>query len=155
MPRIFIDDCLFITWLLIKKSFGNKSGKSSLLLALWKIENFVLLTFKGSLFEINHSLIFCNSLLTGKKRKLMSLCSKNWFASSANIIVFNKWRHWEDHLRLLRITVDLRPRLLFTYIYRLLTLRGGILHQPGGGHMYLKLNTNNATKYQLKFWRGK
>ena len=89
MPRNFIDDCLFITWLLIK-SFGNTSGKSSLLLALWKIENFVFLTFKESLFEINHSLIFCNSLLTVEKRKLMSLCSKNRFVSSANIIVFNK-----------------------------------------------------------------
>ena len=96
MPRNFIDDCLFITWLLtlsfltlhllfssywcltfvellvsqkssfsiipvlkgLIKSFGNTSGKSSLLLI------FLFLTFKESLFEINHSLIFSNSLLT-------------------------------------------------------------------------------------------
>ena len=53
----------------------------------WKIR---FLTFRESLFEINHSLIFCNSLFTVEKRKLKSLCSKNRFVSSANIIVFNK-----------------------------------------------------------------
>ena len=43
----FIDDCLFITWFwLLIKSFGNTSNKSSLLLALWKIENFVFWYFK-------------------------------------------------------------------------------------------------------------
>ena len=34
------DDCPFIIGILIK-SFGNTSDKSSQLLALWKIENFV------------------------------------------------------------------------------------------------------------------
>ena len=53
-------------------------------------ENSVFLTFKKSLFEINHSLIFCNSLFTVGKRTLMSLCSRNRFVSSTNIIVFNK-----------------------------------------------------------------
>ena len=89
IPSNFIDDCLFITWLIIK-GFGNRSGKSSLLLALLKIENFVFLTFKESLFEINQSSIFYTSLFTIEKKTLMSLCSKNRFASSANIIVFNK-----------------------------------------------------------------
>ena len=46
--------------------------------------------------EINHSLIFCNSLFTFEKRTLMSLCSKNRFESSAETIAFNKlealWR---------------------------------------------------------------
>ena len=55
------------------------------------MKNFgVFLTFKESLFEISHSLIFCNSLFTVEKRTLMSLCSKNRFVSPANIIVFNK-----------------------------------------------------------------
>ena len=89
MPINFIDDCLFITWLLTK-GFGNTSGQSSLLLAFWKTEIFIFLMFKESLFEINHSLIFYNSLLTVKKGTLISLCSKNRFVSSANFIVFNK-----------------------------------------------------------------
>ena len=85
----FIDDCLFITWLLIK-DFVNTTGKSSLLLALWKVESFVVLTFKESLFQINHSLIFCNSLFRVTKKALVSLCSKNRLASSSNIILFSK-----------------------------------------------------------------
>ena len=89
MPINFIDDCLFITWLLTK-GFGNTSGQSSLLLAFWKTEIFIFLMFKESLFEINHSLIFYNSLFTVQKRTLTSLCSKNRFVSSANIIAFNK-----------------------------------------------------------------
>ena len=89
MPTNFINDFLFIIWLLIK-NFGNTSGKSSLLLALWKNENFVFLTLKESLFELNHSLIFCNSLLTVEKATLMPLRSKTRFVSSANIIVFSK-----------------------------------------------------------------
>ena len=46
--------------------------------------------FKESLFEINHLLIFCNSLFTVEKRTPMSLCSKDRFVSPSNIIVFNK-----------------------------------------------------------------
>ena len=71
MPRNYIDDCLFITWLLIK-SYGNTSGKSFFLQVLWKIDFFLI--FKESVLEINHSLIFCNSLFTVKKN--VSLCLK-------------------------------------------------------------------------------
>ena len=53
----------------------------------WKIR---FLTFKESLFEINHSLIFCNSIHCRKKDSYVLVCSKNRFASSANIIVFSK-----------------------------------------------------------------
>ena len=52
----------------------------------WKFCFF--LTFKESLFEINHSLIF--SLFIVEKWTLMSLCSKNRFVLSESIIVFNK-----------------------------------------------------------------
>ena len=88
IPKSFIDYCLFITWLWIK-SFRNTCGKSSLLLASWKIRKFVYLTFKESLFEINHSAIFYNSLIHFCKKGLMSLCSENGLVSTANIIVFS------------------------------------------------------------------
>ena len=78
MPRNFKDNCLFVG-LLLRKSFCNTSEKSFLLQALWTIELFLLLVFKESLFEINHSLTFCNSLFNVKKRMLMSLCSKHKF----------------------------------------------------------------------------
>ena len=85
MPRSFMNNGLFISWILIK-SFGNISCKWSLPLTLWKTENSFFLMFKKNLFEINHSLIFYNSLFTVEKRMLMSLCSKNCFVLFANIL---------------------------------------------------------------------
>ena len=91
MPKNFVNGCLYITWLLMK-SYGNTSGKSSLLLALWTNGNFVFVMFKESFFKINHSWYsLFNSLFTVEKRTLMSLFSKNRFVSSANIIVFKKF----------------------------------------------------------------
>ena len=87
------------------KSVYGASGKSSLLPAFCKIDNFVYLTLKESLLEINHSLIFCSFLFIFEKRTLISLCSKNGFVSTANIVVLAIWGNLGDHLRILNLTV--------------------------------------------------
>ena len=65
-----------IIWLM--RSVRDAGGKSSLFLALWKMENFGYLRFKGSFFEINHSLVFCSSLFPFEKRDSYVLVFKKW-----------------------------------------------------------------------------
>ena len=85
-PRNFIDSTLSTLCFLIS-NLGNKRGRSSLLLGLWKREYFVFSTLRESLFTSNHSLIFCSSWLTEKTKFL------------------NRYVHQKDscHLQTLRV----------------------------------------------------
>ena len=72
---------------------------------LWKIENVVFSTFTESLFEKDHSLIWCNSLFAVEEEALMSSCSGYEFVSPAGIIVFCGLGALGGHLRILGATV--------------------------------------------------
>ena len=87
VPKNFIDIVLLISKLFIFR-IGSFRGKSSLSQDLWKRVNFVLLSFKESLFAWNQIAIFSNSVFAVWKR--VSICSpdQNKFVSSANIIGF-------------------------------------------------------------------
>ena len=58
------------------RNLGNKWGRSSLLLSLWKREYFVFPTLIESLFASNHSLIFCTSWLS-RENKVFEYKKKN------------------------------------------------------------------------------
>ena len=71
--------------------FGRRRGIAPFLLGLWKNEYFfVFYTFKDSLFAVNQSLMFTNSLCTTVKGCLMSLWLKKGKHHRQNITGSNK-----------------------------------------------------------------
>ena len=70
-PRNFIDFTLSTLCFLIS-NLGNKRGRSSFLLGLWKREYFVFPTLRESSFASNH----CSSWLTREHKVFKPLCSK-------------------------------------------------------------------------------
>ena len=54
------------------------------------------------ILQINHSLIFCNSLLTVEKKKIMSDVQKIGFYSLQTLLCLKNWRRWGNYLRSLK-----------------------------------------------------
>ena len=85
IPKNFIDVVFLISKLFIFR-IGSFRSKLSLSQDLWKRVNFVLLSFKESLFAWNQIAIFSNSMFAVWKKVLICFSEQNKFVSSANII---------------------------------------------------------------------
>ena len=92
-PRNFIDTFRAISQLFIF-SFGKTSWISSFLLGLWENEYLFFFTNSESLLEINHSLIFSNSLFTLRK---ISIYILGWVEKICAVNKHNRFRNiWRE-----------------------------------------------------------